>query len=221
MKFTILTITAIFVLYGLNSCKRGGDKSSTRLFATPCSYNSGTNTWDVSGANELAIRIVQESTDPSPMIKIKYNGVDVQCIPASTIRKWWVKKVSGVYYFVDSPADSGISICNSVPTVCLRYTGHESNLKIKFDNALGPGKYAIIGTDDIRDGTPLSYNTDHVFNVHNEGITPTNNIRVVVRPIIKGSPNYDFVMVHASNLPSSYLPACIPDSMPANVCIRP
>lgn len=221
MKFTILTITAIFVLYGLNSCKRGGDKSSTRLFATPCSYNSGTNTWDVSGANELSFRVVQDSTDPSPMIKIKYNGVDVQCIPASAIRKWWVKKVSGIYYFVDSPADSGISICSSVPTVCLRYTGHEPDLKLKLDKAVEPGKFAFIGTDDIRDGTPLSYTTDHVFNIHNESTTPINNIRIAIRPIVKGSPNYDFVMVHASNTPTSYLPTCTTGSLPTSACIRP
>lgn len=221
MKPTFPTIIVLFILYGLIGCKRGSDKSSSRLVTTPCTYYSGTNTWNMSGTNELTFKVVQGLTDPSPMIKIKYNGVDTQCIPASTIRKWWVKKVSGIYYFVDSPADSGISICNSVPTVCLRYTGHESNLKIKLDNSLGPGKYSFIGTDDIRDGTPLSYTMDHVFNIHNEGTTPTNNIRVVIRPIIKGSPNYDFVMVHASNLPSSYLPSCIPDSLPTNVCIRP
>ncbi len=182
------------------------------LAATSCTFNSTGGSWDITnGGNpdpsKITFDVVKTAEDTAPFIKIKYNGTEVQCIPAGQKRNWRVWKNIGQnkWYFKDMASTATLTPCSG-PRYCLNFTGHETDFKLKIDNSSdSPAQVIFIGTDDYRNGSSTALN-DHVFNIHNASESMSKSIHVVMQKIPRTS-DYAFTVLHYSNSPAS-LPEC-------------
>ena len=203
------------------------EKSAPGIKAlTSCTYTSGNQQWDITGAGgnpdptKITFDIVKTAEDTAPYVKIKYNDTVVQCLPAETKRNWrvWYNADNQKWYFKDEASTATLTPFSG-PRYALKYTGHETMLKLKLDKSTdSPAKIIFIGTDDYRNASSTAYN-DHVFNIHNTNATNTNSVHVVMQKI-SGTNDYTFTILHNSNLPTS-LPSCAGDgTAPQYGCVK-